>query len=65
MASGLSFELVIGVVIGWVISDQFLKGPVSNIVGQVLGGIHLGGGGAAPAPAPQTRGGGGGKYQGG
>lgn len=54
MASGLSIELVIGVVIGWYISSQFLVGPVSSIAGQVLGSLGSigGGGGQAAAPAP-------------
>lgn len=49
MASGLSIELVIGVVIGWYISQQFLEGPVSSIAGQIIGSLpSLGGGGGAP-----------------
>lgn len=44
MAGGINLELIIGLVIGWYISDHFLKGPVSDIASQVLGALPSGGG---------------------
>lgn len=55
MASGINLELIIGLVIGWVISDKFLKGPVSDIANQVLGSLGSVGGGA-PAGGGRTKG---------
>lgn len=51
MASGINLELIIGLVIGWVISDKFLKGPVSDIANQVLGALPSGGGGTTTGRA--------------
>lgn len=56
MAGGINLELIIGLVIGWYISDNFLKGPVSQIASQVLGALPSGGGGGASAGG-HTRGG--------
>jgi len=51
MASGINIEWLIGAVIGWYISSNFLAGPVSSIASQLLSGASSA---ASRIGAPRT-----------